>query len=319
MGKTVVGAHAVVETGCPLATLEKEYRQGFIGNRCAYESVLSPNSCKLQDGPLFNPVAQIFVARGTYYNGGMPFSKSSPLNSSNPHDFATTQWSIVLAAGKIDDRDAQAALSKLCESYWYPLYAYVRRRVQNVADAQDLTQAFFVHLLEQGAVARADRTRGRFRAFLLTTIKNFLANEWQKQHAEKRGGQRLQLSLDFDTGESRFQLEPTHDLTPEKLFERKWVTTLLDRVLWRVQAELEDAGKQEHFEHLKAGLVGDSEAVDYEQAAAALQITPAAAKQAAYRMRKRYRQIFRDEVARTVADESEVDEEIGRLLATLAE
>ncbi|MCO6047340.1 ECF-type sigma factor [Aeoliella sp. ICT_H6.2] len=243
--------------------------------------------------------------------------KPSRLNTSNRRDFATTQWSIVLAAGQPEDSDARAALSQLCEAYWYPLYAYVRRRVKNVADAQDLTQAFFVHLLEQGAVARADRVRGRFRAFLLTAIKNFLANEWQKQHAEKRGGRRLKLSLDLDAGESKFRLEPSHELTPEKLFERRWVTTMLDRVLKRLQAELDDAGKQEHFEYLKAGLMGDAEAVDYQQASEALSISPEAAKQAAYRLRKRYRQLFREEVARTVADETEVDEEIGRLLASM--
>ena len=249
----------------------------------------------------------------------MAVHKPSRLSASNLHDFATTQWSIVLAAGKVDDREAQDALNQLCESYWYPLYAYVRRRVENVDDAQDLTQAFFVYLLEKGAVAHADRSRGRFRAFLLTAVKNFLANEWQKEQAQKRGGQRLKLSLDFDAGESKFRLEPTHELTPEKLFERRWVTTLLDRVLERMQAELADAGKREHFEHLKAGLTGDSEAADYERAAAALRMTPAAAKQAAYRLRKRYRKLFREEVARTVADDSEVDEEIGRLLATFGE
>jgi RNA polymerase sigma-70 factor (ECF subfamily) len=249
----------------------------------------------------------------------MAVHRPSHLSTSNPHDFATTQWSIVLLAGKVDEREAQEALNQLCESYWYPLYAYVRRRVDNVDDAQDLTQAFFVHLLEKGAVARADRSRGRFRAFLLTAVKNFLANEWQKEGAQKRGGERLKLSLDFDAGESKFRLEPAHELTPEKLFERRWVTTLLDRVLERMQTELADAGKREHFEHLKAALTGDLEAVDYQRAARALEITPAAAKQAAYRLRKRYRKLFREEVARTVADDSEVDEEISRLLATFGQ
>ena len=235
----------------------------------------------------------------------------------NPHDFATTQWSMVLAAGRVDDCHAQAALSQLCESYWYPLYAYVRRRLNNVDDAQDLTQSFFTHLLEKGAVARADRSRGRFRAFLLTAVKNFLDNEWQKDQTLKRGGQKLKLSLDFDSGESRFQHEPSHELTAEKLFERRWVTTLLDRVLDRVQTELAEAGKAELFAHLKEGLTGDADAPYYKQAATTLGMTPAAAKQTAYRLRRRYRQLFREEVARTVTDETEVDEEIGRLLATL--
>lgn len=226
---------------------------------------------------------------------------------------------MVLAAGNLQHENARQALSQLCESYWYPLYAYVRRRVNNVDDAQDLTQSFFAHLLEKGAVARADRTRGRFRAFLLTALKNFLANEWEKAGAEKRGGHKLKLSIDFDAGESKYQIEPTHELTAEKLFERRWVTTLLDQVLDRLQTELEEANKAEHFEHLKQALTGDSQAIDYEKAATALAITPAAAKQAAYRLRKRYRQLFREEVACTVEDESEVDQEIGQLLATLGE
>jgi RNA polymerase sigma-70 factor (ECF subfamily) len=248
-------------------------------------------------------------------------SAEKPLRPSltNPHDFATTQWSMVLAAGRVDDCDAQAALSQLCELYWYPLYAYVRRRLNNVDDAQDLIQSFFAHLLEKGAVAQADRSRGRFRAFLLTAIKNFLANEWQKDQTQKRGGQRLRLSLDFESGESRFQHEPSHELTPEKLFERRWVTTLLDRVLDRVRSELADAGKAQLFDHLKEGLTGDADTPYYQQAATALGVTPAAAKQSAYRLRKRYRQLFREEVARTVADDAEVDEEIGRLFATLGE
>jgi RNA polymerase sigma-70 factor (ECF subfamily) len=249
----------------------------------------------------------------------MPTNESSGPITSNKRDFATTQWSIVLAAGKPDDSNAQVALGQLCELYWYPLYAYVRRRVENVDDAQDLTQAFFAHLLDKGAVAHADRSRGRFRAFLLTAVKNFLANEWRKEHAQKRGGQQRKLSLDFDAGESKYQLEPAHELTPERLYERRWVTILLDRVLEQVQAELAHAGKSEHFEHLKTGLTGESEAIDYSQIATALGMTPPAAKQAAYRLRKRYRQLFRDEVARTVADEGDVDDEIGRLLATLGE
>ena len=255
-----------------------------------------------------------------WYNSRMAIKKKpSRLNNPNPRDFVTTQWSIVLAAGKPEDCNAEAALSQLCESYWYPLYAYVRRRVGNIDDAQELTQAFFAHLLEKGAVARVDRSRGRFRAFLLTAAKNFLANEWQQRRAQKRGGQIVKLSLDFNAGETKFRLEPAHELTPEKLFERRWVTTLLDLVLDRLHAEMADAGKREHFEHLKSGLAGDSETVDYQQAATALGMTSAAVKQAAYRLRKRYRQLFREEVARTVADESEVDEEIGRLLATLCE
>ncbi len=233
--------------------------------------------------------------------------------------FATTQWSVVLAAGDSRQPEARRALSQLCEAYWYPLYAYVRRRVKNSADAQDLTQAFFAHLLEKGAVARADRARGRFRAFLLTSLENFLVNEWEKAGATIRGGRTVKLSIDLDAGESKYRIEPAHTLTPEKLFERRWVTTLLEQVLARLRTELDDAGKVEDFEHLKEGLTGDCRTLDFKKVAAALGTTPAAAKQAAYRLRKRYRELFRQEVARTVADASEVDEEIRRLLAAVGE
>ncbi len=222
-----------------------------------------------------------------------------------------------MAAGDMGRHEARIALTELCETYWYPLYAYVRRRVDNAHEAQDLTQAFFSHLLEKRVFARANRRRGRFRDFLLAALKNFLSNEWQKARAEKRGGGKAQLSLDFDSGESRFQIEPSHELTPERLFERRWVLTLLDSVLESLRIEAVEADKAEHFEQFKGALTGEATAADYERAAEALGITPAAAKQAAYRMRKRYRQFFREEVARTVADEAEVDDEIGRLLAAL--
>ena len=231
--------------------------------------------------------------------------------------FATTQWSVVLAAGDIDQHQARIALAQLCEAYWYPLYAYVRRRVDNVHEAQDLTQAFFAHLLEKQAIARADHHRGRFRDFLVTALKNFLSNEWEKTRAEKRGAGKTPLSLDFDSGESRYKIEPSHELTAERLYERRWVLTLLDQVLESLRIELAEAGNAEHFEQLKATLAGEATAADYDRAAEALGISSAAAKQAAYRMRKRYRQLFREEVARTVAHEAEVDDEIGRLLATL--
>ena len=224
----------------------------------------------------------------------------------------------MVSASRPDEPDAQQALAELCQTYWYPLYAYVRRRVPNAHDAQDLTQAFFSHLLEKRTIARADRTRGRFRAFLLTALKHFLRNEWERARAEKRGGGSPTLSLDFDSGESRYQIEPTDEVTPETLYERRWVLTLLDLVLARVRAELTEAGKGAHFEPLKPALTGDATAADYESAAERLGLTVAAAKQAGYRLRKRYRQLFRAEVLRTVADAGEVDDEIRRILAVLA-
>lgn len=243
-------------------------------------------------------------------------ASESKAAAANRH-FATTQWSVVLAAGDGARQDSREALAELCRAYWYPLYAYVRRRVDDVHEAQDLTQAFFGHLLEKQAIAKADRARGRFRAFLVTALKNFLANEWEKARAEKRGGGRAAIPLDFEAGESRYRIEPADKLTPEMLYERRWILTLLDHVLEGLRSELAEAGKGEQFELLKDALTGEATAEQYERAAEALGISAAAAKQAAYRLRKRYRQRFREEVARTLADGEDVDEEIGRLLSAL--
>jgi RNA polymerase sigma-70 factor (ECF subfamily) len=228
--------------------------------------------------------------------------------------FATTSWSLVLAAGG----RSQEALAELCQTYWYPIYAYVRRRVPDVNEAQDLTQEFFCRLLEKDGIAKAQPHRGRFRAFLLTSLKNFLANEWNKARAQKRGGAKTRLSLDFGSAESLIQIEPFHELTPEKLFERRWVVALVNEVLNQLQTELANGGKQHHFEHLKGALMGELTADDYQLAGEKLGITPAAAKQAAYRMRKRYREMFRQEVARTTAAEEDIEDEMRRLLRSLA-
>ncbi len=232
--------------------------------------------------------------------------------------FASTQWSIVLAARDVDEQDRRVALTQLCENYWYPMYAYIRRTAE-VNDARDLTQAFFFHLLEKEVIARADRDRGRFRDFLLTALKNFLTNHRRGTRAAKRGGGKVMLSLNFDAGETRYQIEPSHALTAEMLYERRWVLTLLEQVLQRLQVELVDAGKSEVFDQFKGALTGEATADNYAQAGAVLNITPAAAKQAAYRMRRRYRHLFRQEIARTLANEADVDEEIGCLLEILAE
>ena len=234
----------------------------------------------------------------------------------NQH-FATTQWSVVVAAGTADSPTSREALSQLCETYWYPLYAYARRRVDNVHVAQDLTQAFFACLLERHTIAKADPNRGRFRAFLLTALQNFLTNEWEKARSVKRGGGKAELSLDFESGESRYQTEPVHDLTPEKLFERRWVLTILDQVLESLKSELSQAGRLQYFEQFKEALTGETAKDDYSKAAVELGITQTAAKQAAYRLRKRYRELFRQEVGRTLGPDEEIDQEIGRLLQHL--
>jgi RNA polymerase sigma factor (sigma-70 family) len=238
-------------------------------------------------------------------------------NAGDAGGFETTHWSLVLRAGNRADQDADVALAALCERYWYPLYAYVRRRVTDVSEAQDLTQEFFASLLGKNTLAIASPERGKFRGFLLVAIRNFLANEWDRLRAQKRGGGTRPLSLDLDCGESRLHLEPSHDMTPERLFERHWVLTLLDLVMRRLQGEYESAGKAEQFERLKASLTGDRERLPYAALGAELGMSEEAARQAASRLRKRYRELLRAEVAQTVAEPEGVDDEIRSLFEAL--
>ncbi len=245
------------------------------------------------------------------------------LNPDEKHDpsarehFATTQWNVVVAAGLANRADARAALATLCEGYWIPLYAYVRRRVSDVAEAQDLTQEFFAQLLEKELLAVAAPERGRFRSFLLTALKNFLTNQWHKAQAEKRGGGRGPLSLDFAAGDSRLDLEPSHDLTPERLYERKWALTLLDRTLNRLGDEYRLHKKGELFENLRPLIGGNRDEGDYAEVAETLGTTAGAAKAATYRLRNRYRELLRDELAQTVADPADIDDEIAWLFQAL--
>lgn len=237
--------------------------------------------------------------------------------SSDQHSFATTQWSLVLRAAQPDDSAARFALEALCRRYWFPLYALARRRVVTVHEAQDLTQEFFLRLLEKNSLAAASPERGRFRSFLLASLKNFLANEWDRATAQKRGGGRERLSLDWEVGESRLSLEPAHADTPEREFERQWALTLLDNVVHRLQDEFAAAGKSRQFELLKETLTGSRATLDYSVVSAELQMSEEAARQAAHRLRKRYRELLREEVAATVESDDEVEDEIGRLFEAL--
>lgn len=239
------------------------------------------------------------------------FANLQPLRPGSA-SFVTTRWSVVVAASHDNSEESGQALETLCTAYWIPVYAYVCR-VSNGEDARDLTQGFFAHLLEKKVIGKANPDRGRFRAFLLTALKNFLANEHDKQNALKRGGGRV-LSLDFELANSQSKLEPSIELTPEKLFERRWVMTLINLVLAKLKDELAIAGKEKQFEALKQSLTGEMTNAEYERAANTLQITPAAARQAVYRLRNRYRELFRQEVARTIDDVTPIDEEIHRLL-----
>ncbi len=226
---------------------------------------------------------------------------------------------MVVAAGRARSDDSQRALAALCECYWYPLYAFVRRRGCSVTDAQDLTQAFFGELLEKDRLRAADRSRGRFRSFLLAALEHFLANEWRKAGAAKRGGRRTHISIDLEHGEERYRLEPAHDITPEKLFERRWALALLDRTLARLREEYAKRGKPDLFDRLKSSLGGDKRALPYAQLAVELKMTEAAVKVAVHRLRRRYREILRGEIADTVASPEQVDGELRDLFRALAD
>ncbi|MGB7768832.1 MAG: sigma-70 family RNA polymerase sigma factor [Verrucomicrobiia bacterium] len=232
--------------------------------------------------------------------------------------FVTTHWSVVLTAGRSDTTRAHAALANLCQTYWYPLYAYVRRRGHSPEDAQDLTQAFFARLLERNWVGQADQQKGRFRSFLLSAMNHFLADEWDKARAQKRGGGILPVPLQFDTAETRYGHEPADNITPEQNYERRWALTVLDKVLQRLRSEYEQEGKAELFAALNPCLVGDRTAQPYADLAVKLGVSEGAVKSAVHRLRQRYRQLLHDEIAQTVANPGEVDEELHHLFAVLA-
>jgi RNA polymerase sigma-70 factor (ECF subfamily) len=232
--------------------------------------------------------------------------------------FTPTRWTLVLAAtARGDTRAGQAALAELCETYWYPLYAYVRRCGHMRHDAEDLTQEFFARLLAKNTLAGVSQEKGRFRSYLLASIKHFLANEWDRSQAQKRGGGRVILSLDGACGESRHPIEPADGLTPDVIFERQWVLTLLDRVLDQLAAEY--AEKPEHFAALKDFLTSGSTPGAAAAAANALGQSEGATRVAVHRLRQRYRHLLRAEIAQTVAHPSEVDAEIRRLFSVFSE
>jgi RNA polymerase sigma-70 factor (ECF subfamily) len=199
----------------------------------------------------------------------------------------------------------------LCRSYWYPLYAYVRRRGHSVQDAQDLTQEFFARLLEKNYVAAADPARGKFRSFLLAALKHFLANEWRRESSRKRGGKTVTLSIDLGDGESRYTLEPTHELSAERIYERRWAMALIEQTLSKLRDGFGSSReKLRLFERLKPYLGGDRSAVPYRQLADELDMSEAAVKVAVHRMRRQCRAILRSEIAQTVTGPEEVDAEL---------
>jgi len=232
--------------------------------------------------------------------------------------FVTTHWSVVLAAGQSDSPQAAHALETLCGAYWYPLYAYVRRRVHGHEDAQDLTQAFLLRLLERKSFARVDRDKGRFRSFLLAGLNYFLSDARDHVSAQKRGGGQRNLPFDAQTAEQRYRLEPVDDLSPDRLFERQWALTLLDQVLASLEKEYCETGKAGLFQQLRGFLVAGQGEPTYAQVATELGLTGEAVKKAVHRMRHRYYALFREAIAQTVADPEEVADEMRHLCAVMA-
>ena len=235
----------------------------------------------------------------------------------DPHAFVTTQWSRVLEAGHQPGSEDGSALASLCQDYWYPLFAHVRRRGQGPEDAQDLTQAFFERLLEKNWLREADPTRGRFRTFLLTALNHFLANEWDKAKALKRGGGFQHVSFDTRSAETQFQQEPKSWVTPETEFNRRWALAVLDRVLHRLGEDYAAAGKGRLFEHLKETLEGGGSDITFAQLARHLDLSEGAVRVAAHRLRLRYRELLRLEILRTVGTSEEVEAELRELFAAL--
>jgi RNA polymerase sigma-70 factor (ECF subfamily) len=231
--------------------------------------------------------------------------------------FPNTRWSVVLAARQRESPESAAALEALCQAYWYPLYAFVRRSGQAPADAQDLTQEFFCRLLKKRWLDSADREKGKLRTFLVVALKKFMSNEWRRASAQRRGGGQSHVQIDTVFAESRYAADG-HCLAPDAAFDRQWALTLLDLAINRLREEFAAAGKSEDFEILKPCLLGGSGSMDYAEVAGKLGVNDGAARVAAHRLRKRFREIYREEISQTLADGADLDVELRHLAAALA-
>jgi RNA polymerase sigma-70 factor (ECF subfamily) len=237
-----------------------------------------------------------------------------------PRDtFATTHWSVVLSAGHPGSPQTAVALEALCRTYWYPLYAHIRRRGYGPEDAQDLTQDFFARLLKENYPGQANPAKGKFRSFLLLTLNHFLSDARARATTCKRGGGQTVISLDSEAPEDRYRLEPMDELDPEKLFERRWARTILDNALARLRAEFVSDGKAAEYDVLKAFEPGEQKTLSYADAAGRLGVSESAVKSMIHRLRKRHRELVREEIAHTVATAAEVDEELRHLIAVISE
>jgi RNA polymerase sigma-70 factor (ECF subfamily) len=233
--------------------------------------------------------------------------------------FATTHWTVVLAAGQGNSRQADVALEELCRTYWYPLYVFVRRQTPTREDAEDLTQAFFARFLEKNYLEKLNSEKGRFRAFLLASLKHFLANEWDRANRQKRGGGQTALSLDWQDADARYQIDPADNASPDKLYDRAWAVTLLERVIGRLRDESAAEGKSRFFEELKPFLMVGKSAIPYPQAAAALDMNESAVRVAVHRLRRRYRELLRQEISQTLSDSGQAEEELRTLFSAFSE
>ena len=232
--------------------------------------------------------------------------------------FAATSWTDVLAAQQGGSPEAAVALEKLCHAYWYPLYAYIRRKGYDPHKAQDLNQEFFYRLIKENYLGAVDRRRGKFRSFLLAALNHFLSNQRDYERAAKRGGGQTILSLDDTDAEDRFKLEPaSSELSPEKIFERNWFLTLLDHALTRLREEQTEAGRAQLFQLVKPFIIEEAESGEYNTVASQANMTPNAVAVTVHRWRDRYRKLVQEEVLRTVADSSELEEELRRFFTVL--
>lgn len=232
--------------------------------------------------------------------------------------FATTSWTMVLAAREGPSTESRQALEALCRVYWYPLYAFVRRQGHDADESRDLTQAYFAELLEKAYLEDYDPSRGRFRVFLQASVKHFLSKQREKAQAWKRGGRTDIVSLDAQDVEGRYRLEPADRLTPEELYERRWALTVLERALGALRREQDDAGRAKEFARLEGFLTGEQAMAPYREVAQELAMSQAAVKTAVHRLRQRFGQVLRAEIADTVSSPEEVDDEVKHLLGVVA-
>jgi DNA-directed RNA polymerase specialized sigma24 family protein len=230
-------------------------------------------------------------------------------------DFRTTHWSMVLAAGQSESPQTAAAMEELCRDYWFPLYAYARRRGQSVHDAQDLTQEFFSRLVQHNTFAHLSREKGRFRSYLLSAFQYFMSGEWDRARAQKRGGGQPVISLDAAQAETRYGLEQATEASPERAFDRRWALTLMERAMVLLRGEFEAAGKGGQFEALKGFLSREAASAEYQSIAVRLSLSPSAVAVAVHRLRQRYGEMVRIQVAQTVATPADLEEELRYLFA----